>query len=51
MSDKSFQRLQTAATMTAQEETSIRQLIVSNQNRWSRVTLDFKDLTQILGAS
>lgn len=31
---------------TAQEETGIRQVIVSNQNRWSRVTLDFKDLTQ-----
>jgi hypothetical protein len=31
---------------TAQEETGIRQFIVSNQNRWSRVTLDFKDLTQ-----
>ena len=31
---------------TAQEEAGGRQFIVSNQNRWSRVTLDFKDLAQ-----
>ncbi|MEE1655351.1 heparinase II/III family protein [Microvirga sp. CF3062] len=30
----------------AQEETEIRQFIVSNQNRWSRTTLEFKDLSQ-----
>jgi hypothetical protein len=30
---------------TVQEETGIRQFIVSNQNRWSRATLDFKDLS------
>jgi hypothetical protein len=30
----------------AQEETGIRQFIVSNQNRWSRTTFDFRDLSQ-----
>ncbi|WP_201859687.1 heparinase II/III domain-containing protein [Microvirga soli] len=31
---------------TTHEEPGIRQFIVSNQNRWSRATLDFKNLTQ-----
>lgn len=30
----------------SQEETGTRQYIVSNQNRWSRTTLDFRDLSQ-----
>ncbi|MBD2745558.1 heparinase II/III family protein [Microvirga sp. BT688] len=29
-----------------QEETGIRQYIVSNENRWSRATLEFRDLSQ-----
>jgi hypothetical protein len=31
---------------TPQEENGARQFVVANQNRWSRATLEFKDLTQ-----